>query len=82
MIHLDAKYILPGANIYDSVYGNIHKNYTDCNLISQRIFMSPQNETCDRINYHVIQPLSREGVTLLRADFVEESTAVKFPPNF
>ena len=85
MIHLDERFVVPGENLSDlvtSVDGNIHKNCTDCDFISQIIIMCPKNETCDRINYHVIQQLPGEGVTLLSADSVEESTAVNFPTEF
>ena len=44
--------------------------------------MCPMNDTCDRMNYYVIQQLPGEGATLLSADSVEESTAVNFSTKF
>ena len=66
------------SDLVNLVYGNIHKSYTDCNFISQRIIMCPKNEICDRINNHVIQQLPGEVVTFLNADSVEETTAENF----
>ena len=85
MIYLDERFVVPEENIsylVNSFYGHIHKNYTDCNFISQRIIMCPKNETCNRINNHVIQKLPGEALTLLSADSVEETIAVNFPTEF
>ena len=45
MIHLDEKFVVSCENISDlvnSVYENIHKNYTDCNFIRQIIILCPE----------------------------------------
>ena len=81
MIHIDDKLVVPGGNISDfvaSVYGIIHESYADCDYIGQRIIMCPKNDTCDLINYNVINQLPGEGTTLLSVDSVEGSPSVNF----
>ena len=85
MIHIDPKFVVPGNDISGSVsavYGDIVNNYLDQRFMCQRIIMSPNKETCDAINAHVMQLIPGDADTFVSADSVEDSQAAMYPTEF
>ena len=85
MIHIDDKFVVPGNDISDlvySVYGDIVNNYLDQDFMSQRILMSPKNETVDAINDYVMRQIPGDDQTFLSADSVDDTQAAIYPTEF